>query len=137
MGISLLSSMLLATILYLILHSLWRPAALGVDEESAHALALERRRKLTLEPAQKQRRAMNRRATASVLGSGEDGIDCRILKVSPARMRISVRLPMPLGEQINVNWENQFFVGVVCNSAAQGRRHVVRLQLIASNQDRP
>jgi len=137
MGISLLSSMLLATILYLILHSLWRPAALGVDEEFAHALALERRRKPSLEPARKQRCAINRRATASVLGSGEDGIDCRILKVSRACMRIAVQLPMPLGEQINVAWENEFFVGAVCYSAARDGRHVVRLQLISSNQECP
>jgi hypothetical protein len=135
MGISLLSSMLLATVLYLILHSLWRLAAIGVDEEYAHASALERRRKLSLEPARKQRCPINRRATASILGSGEDGIDCRILKVSRAGMRIAVRLPMPLGEQINVAWENEFFVGAVCYSAVQGGQHVVRLQLIASNQE--
>jgi hypothetical protein len=135
MGISLLPSMLLATILYLILHSLWQPAAIGVDEESAHASALERRRKLSMEPARKQRCAINRRATASVLGSGEDGIDCRILKVSRARMRIAVQSPMVLGEQINVAWDNQFFVGAVCYSAAQDGRHVVRLRLIASNQE--
>ena len=137
MGTSLLPSMLLATILYLILHSLWRPAALGVDEEYAHASALERRRKLSLEPARKQPCPINRRATASVLGSGEDGIDCHILKVSRAGMRIAVRRPMPLGEQIYVAWENEFFVGAVCHSAAQGGRNVVRLQLIASNQERP
>ena len=135
MGISLLSSMLLATILYLILYSLWRPAAIGVDEEFAHASALERRRRLSLEPARKQRCAINRRATASVLGSGEDGIDCRILKASRARMRIAVRLPMPLGEQINVAWGNQFFVGAVSYSAVQDGRHVVQLRLIASNQE--
>ena len=128
--------MLVGTILYLILHSPWHPAALGVDEESAHALALERRRKLSVEPARKQRCAINRRATARVFGSGEEGIDCRILKVSRARMRIAVRLPMPLGEQINVAWEDQFFVGAVCHSAAQGGGHVVQLQLIGSNQER-
>jgi hypothetical protein len=129
--------MLLATILYLILHSLWRLAAIGADEEYVHASALERRRKLSLEPARKQRCPINRRATASVLGSGEDGIDCRILKVSRAGMRIAVRRPMPLGEQINVAWEDEFFVGAVCYSAAEAGRHVVRLQLIASNQGRP
>lgn len=120
--------------LCLMLHSSRRLARINEDVESAHALALERRRKLSWECSRKPRFAINRRATASVLGCDEAGIDCRILKVSHACMHIAVPLSIPLGEQINVAWENEFFVGAVCYSAAQRGRHVVGLQLISSNQ---
>ena len=133
MGISLLPSMLWGTLLCLMLHWSRRLAPVGADEESAHALALARRRKLSLATLPERRCAIDRRATASVLGSGETAIDCRIVKVSSAGMSIAVPLAVPLGEQINVAWENEFFVGAVSYAASQDGGHVLDLQLIASN----
>jgi hypothetical protein len=97
-------------------------------------LALERRRKLSLEGSRTLQCALNRHAIASILG-GDDYIDCHILKITRACMQIAVPLPIPLGEQINVAWENEFFVGAVNYSGVQRGRHVVGLQLISSNRE--
>ena len=134
MGILLLPYMLLGNILCLMFHWSRRLARLRVDEESAHAQALQRRRKLAPDRSRRQRCEINRPATASIIGSGEAGVECHILKVSRECMRIAVALPIPLGEQINVEWENEFFVGAVCDSAVEDGRHVLGLQLISRNQ---
>jgi hypothetical protein len=135
MGLSLLPSLLWGTLLCLILHTSQRRASVGIGEELAHALALERRRKLSAERSENPQRANPRRAIASILGCSEFGIDCHILKVSSAAMNIEVPLPMPVGEQINVAWGDEFFIGAVNYSGIQQGRHVVGLQVISSNQE--
>lgn len=135
MGISLLPSLLWGTLLCLMLHSSRRRSRAGIGEELAHALALERRRRLCREGSRDPQCAVNRRAIASVLGSGEACINCHILKVSRADMHIEVPLPISLGEQINVAWDNEFFIGAVSYSGTRRGRHVVGLQLISSNQE--
>jgi hypothetical protein len=135
MGLSLLPSLLWGTLLCLIFHSSRRRARVGIGEELAHALALDRRRRLGREGPRDPQCAESRRAMASVLGSGEACVDCHILKVSRAGMHIEVALPIPLGEQINVAWGNEFFIGAVNYSAIQRGRHVVGLQLISTNQE--
>jgi hypothetical protein len=135
MGISLLPSLLWGTLLCLMLHSSRRRSRVGIGEELAHALALDRRRSLSQEGSRNPQCAINRRAIASVLGNGESRVDCHILKVSRAAMHIEVPLPISLGEQINVAWDNEFFIGAVSYSGNQGGRHVVGLQLISSNRE--
>lgn len=135
MGLSLLPSLLWGTLLCLIFHTSRRRARVGIGEELAHALALDRRRKLSPERSRNPRHSTDRRASASILGSGEFRIDCHILKVSRAAMHIEVPLPMPVGEQINVAWGDEFFIGAVKYSGTQRGRHVIGLQLISSNQE--
>jgi len=134
MAILLLPYMLLGNIVCLVFHWSRRLSRIGVDEESAHALALERRRRLSPDRSRKQRCDSECPALASILGNGEAGVECHILRVSRDGMRIAVPLPIPLGEQINVAWENEFFVGAVCYSGIEGGRHVLGLHLISSNQ---
>ena len=50
-------------------------------------------------------------ATATIMGEEDRQQPCRILDASRSGMRIGLKTPLPVGVQIHVRWENNFFVG--------------------------
>jgi len=134
MGNLLLPCTLLGLIVILVFHCSRLLRRSDGDEESAHALALERRQKSAPERRRQHRYSSDRSANASILGRDDAALDCRILDISRSGMRIVIPEPMPMGAQVNVAWENQFFVGTVRYSTAQHGKHVVGLRMISTNR---
>src|SRR5438874_2401884 len=108
------------------------------DEEFAHARALSRRQ--AAERAEADRRQEHRyrmkatRGAATVLGQDEPAA-CRIINVSKSGMRIALRDPLPPEAQVNVTWEDRFFVGSIRYSFVKGDEYIFGLALISSNSD--
>ena len=48
-------------------------------------------------------------------------------------MRIAIAQPLPIGAQVNVARDKEFFIGSVCYSAADRDGYIVGLRLISSN----
>ena len=127
-----------AVILIVVLIAVLRSALHGprADEESAHARALVRRQAAegtTVDRRQERRyRLKGTQGTAAVLGQ-EESSACRIINVSRSGMRIALRDPLPPEAQVNVTWEDKFFVGSIRYSFVQGEEHILGLSLISSN----
>jgi hypothetical protein len=125
---------ILIVVLFVVLGSALR--APRADEESAHARALTRRQ--AAERAETDRRQERRyrikgtQGTAAVLGRDESAA-CRIINVSRSGMRIALRKPLPPEAQVNVTWEDKFFVGSIRYSFVEGEEHILGLGLISSN----
>jgi hypothetical protein len=127
-------AVILIVVLSVVLGSALR--APRADEESAHARALARRQ--AAERVEADRRLERRyriketRGAAAVLGREENAV-CRIINVSRSGMRIALREPLPPEAQVNVTWEDKFFVGSIRYSFVEGEEHILGLGLISSN----
>jgi hypothetical protein len=122
----------------------WPAAALGVgvlftcvssrrrtnrlqdSEESAHALASERRSEHRYGWKQVP-------ATAVLLGDIGMRMDCRIVDASRSGMRIALPVPMPVGHQVCVEWGSDFFVGTSRHVTEKNGEHITGLQLVTSS----
>jgi hypothetical protein len=106
------------------------------DEESAHSRALSRRQAAERAEADRRRerryRIKGTQGTATILGE-EESAACRIINVSRSGMRIALRAPLPPESQVNVTWDDKFFVGSIRYSFVQGEEHILGLGLISSN----
>lgn len=134
MGILLLPSVILGIIVLMVFQASRRLARVGGSEESAHAMALERRRGTGADRRRERRHAARRAANASILGSEGPSVNCQIVDVSRSGMRITLSEPVPMGAQVHVTWGSEFLVGTVCYTAVEKEKHVVGLQAISTNR---
>jgi hypothetical protein len=111
----------------------------AASEESAHSAALRRRRsaEADFQPGNDRRRerrfsCTRRHASAQLLGE-DTQFECSIANVSRSGMRLVTRRDLPLGSQLQIHWDEEFFVGVVCHIAIRGADRVAGLKLISSS----
>jgi hypothetical protein len=106
------------------------------DEETAHSRALIRRQEAARAESDRRRerryRIKGTVGAVTVLGR-ETGVPCRIINVSRSGMRIAACEPLPGEVQVNVTWEDKFFVGSIRYSFVEGEEHILGLGLISSN----
>ncbi len=108
--------------------------SMKTSEESAHLAALIRRKQARSEEPESRRERryrFERRAIASVLGSTGAKAPCQIVNTSRSGMRIVTKEPFPTGAQVQVQWDDQFFVGAVCFSGSKDGDYISGLELVA------
>ncbi len=112
-------------------HHLWRATG---EEEFTRAAGLGRQILLTGMPETKRRTRREPYSTASVLGCEETRTTCQIIYGSSSEMRISVTRALPPDAQINVEWDNQFFVGAIREARLRGPEQILSLRVVSTNR---
>ena len=95
-------------------------------EEMAHAAASERRR-------ERRYGCLHSAAKVEVLGGDGVRIACRIVGASRNRMRIALPVPLPVGYQVCVEWDDEFFVGTSREVMERDGEHITGLQLLTAS----
>lgn len=125
----------LSFVLWLIRWGSGPPRSLQASEEAAHAAAMDRRRRGAGRQRERGWRFSRPPATARVLGD-EKRAPCRIVNTSRSRMRIALKGPFPVGAQVHVEWDGEFFVGTCCYRLAWGEDYLLGLRLLACSYRR-
>lgn len=133
MTILLLSALLLAVVFGMVAMSNRRSSQRGVDEELAHAAALERRNRTARERRRETRVDVSRECTVAVLGEEETRTGCRVLDISGSGMRIATSRALAACAQVIVEWENEFFVGAICHRNQKDGEYIFGLSLVSTN----
>ena len=102
------------------------------SEESAHSTAVKKRRRARREP----RYRFHRSAYATILGEQASTTACRILNVSRSGMRVATKQKFPQGVQIQVQWDEEFFIGTVCYTLDKTGEYITGLELVACSYTR-
>ena len=108
------------------------PKTLWTSEESAHSAAAARRAE-SPETRRETRYRTDRSATASVLGDPNRQTPCRVVNASRSGLRIVSNHYFVKGDQVCVQWGEEFFVGTVLYTASNGNAHVAGLELLSGN----
>jgi hypothetical protein len=74
-------------------------------------------------------------ATATVMGE-ESSMPCRIVNSSRNGMRIEVSKTIATGEQVHVQWNEEFFVGAVRYAIPKGEQYHLGLRLVTRSSGR-
>lgn len=129
---------MIAVILCLVGNAQRRLRRAGGDEEFSRAAELGREAMLPGSAVEDRRReqrfAVEESCTASVLGSEESRIACRILDVSRSGMRIAISGSFPCHAQVHVERGREFFVGTICHSQEKDGRQILGLRVVATNR---
>ena len=75
-------------------------------------------------------------AVATVLGREDIPAPCRIVDTSRSGMRIELQTAIPVGSQVQVLWDDHFFVGACRYRLAKSPGYVVGLEMITSSYTR-
>jgi len=146
MTILFLSAMMGGVLLCVVISVQRRLARVGGDEEFTNAALLgraeiESRAVESPAPAhgagiaerrREERRKVGVTGTASLLGS-EESTPCRIIDASHSGMKIAVSRPLPVNQQICVEWGRQFFVGGVSRSETKSGEQILALHVVSTN----
>ena len=107
--------------------------ALWTSEQSAHSTAAEKRQ--GLDTRRETRYVSDWPATVSVMGATQRQSPCLVVNVSRSGLRLVSTRNFPKGEQVHVQWGDQFFVGCVLYTAPgrTGKEYISGLELLSGN----
>jgi PilZ domain-containing protein len=126
------ATLIFGIVLTVVLRRAGNSDALRISEESAHSVALKKRRRARREP----RYRFHHSAYVSILGAAPSTTACRILNVSRSGMRIATQEKFPRGIQIQVQWDDEFFIGSVRYALDNGEESITGLELVACSYTR-